>query len=124
MGAFSALHEQVVNVRGMAVYTACLFAAAATSQQPTANSQRPNFVMLLADDWGWGDVGAFASLVNNGDKMPVTPSLDQLAAEGTIFTRFHTMASVCSPSRASWLTGQYIIQCNIVLPFSTRRPKI
>ena len=53
------------------------------------------------DDWGWGDVGSLARLVNSGDKKPVTPALDRVAAEGTVFTRFHTLASVCSPSRAS-----------------------
>eukprot|EP00039_Didymoeca_costata_P002180 m.58057 g.58057 ORF g.58057 m.58057 type:complete len:510 (-) comp11152_c0_seq2:40-1569(-) len=81
---------------------------------------KPNVVFLLADDWGIGDVGAYAKMVNGGDKPPVTPNLDQLASEGTMFTRFHTLASVCSPSRASWLTGSwplavkspYIFSCN------------
>ena len=72
-----------------------------------APAPQPNFVMLLADDWGWGDAGSFAQLVTGGDKPPHTPELDRMSAEGTIFTRFHTLASVCSPSRASWLTGRY-----------------
>lgn len=59
-------------------------------------------------------------MVNSGDKPPLTPNFDRMATEGTIFTRFHTLASVCSPSRASWLTGSwplavkspYIFSCN------------
>ena len=81
---------------------------------------KPNLAFVLADDWGWGDAGAYAKLVNGGDKPPVTPHLDRMASEGTMFTRFHTLASVCSPSRTSWLTGSwplasrlaYIWQCD------------
>jgi arylsulfatase A-like enzyme len=72
-----------------------------------ANATRPNFVFALAHDWGWGDTGAYAKLVSGGDKPPHTPALDTMASEGTMFTRFHTLASVCSPSRASWLTGSW-----------------
>ena len=68
---------------------------------------KPNLAFVLADDWGWGDAGAYAKLVNGGDKPPVTPHLDRMASEGTMFTRFHTLASVCSPSRTSWLTGSW-----------------
>eukprot|EP00037_Helgoeca_nana_P014910 m.140010 g.140010 ORF g.140010 m.140010 type:complete len:516 (+) comp22773_c0_seq2:134-1681(+) len=81
-------------------------ATVATSATGTA-PQKPNFVFLLTDDWGWGDVGAYAKLVNSGDKPPLTPHLDRLATEGTIYTKFHTLASVCSPSRASWLVGSW-----------------
>ena len=49
-----------------------------------------NLAFVLADDWGWGDAGAYAKLVNGGDKPPVTPHLDRMASEGTMFTRFHT----------------------------------
>ncbi|XP_077019783.1 arylsulfatase G isoform X6 [Tamandua tetradactyla] len=62
--------------------------------------QKPNFVIILADDMGWGDLGA------NWAETEDTPSLDQMAAEGMRFVDFHAAASTCSPSRASLLTGR------------------
>ncbi len=58
---------------------------------------RPNIVLLVADDWGFSDVGAFGSEIE-------TPNLDGLARRGTRFTNFHVAAS-CSPTRAMLLTG-------------------
>lgn len=57
----------------------------------------PNIVMLVADDWGFSDVGAFGSEI-------ATPSLDSLASQGMRFANFHVAAS-CSPTRAMLLTG-------------------
>ncbi|XP_045155420.1 arylsulfatase G [Echinops telfairi] len=63
--------------------------------------QRPNFVIILADDMGWGDLGA-----NWADAKPMTTNLDKMASEGMRFVDFHAAASTCSPSRASLLTGR------------------
>jgi arylsulfatase A-like enzyme len=60
-------------------------------------AKRPNIVVLLADDWGFSDVGAFGSEIN-------TPHLNQLAQSGTRFSNFHVSAS-CSPTRSMLLTG-------------------
>lgn len=60
-------------------------------------AKRPNIVVLLADDWGYSDVGAFGSEIN-------TPHLNQLAQSGTRFSNFHVSAS-CSPTRSMLLTG-------------------
>ena len=65
-----------------------------------AAGQRPNVVILLADDLGVGDLGCF------GRREHRTPHLDRLAAEGARFTKAYAAASVCSPSRAALLTGQ------------------
>ncbi|XP_022375743.1 arylsulfatase G [Enhydra lutris kenyoni] len=62
--------------------------------------QKPNFVIILADDMGWGDLGA------NWAETKDTVHLDQMAAEGMRFVDFHAAASTCSPSRASLLTGR------------------
>ena len=62
----------------------------------TAPTQ-PNVLLIIADDLGWGDIGAL------GSEIP-TPHIDSLAAEGVLFTNFHT-AATCSPSRAMLLTG-------------------
>ena len=62
--------------------------------------ERPNFVIILADDLGYGDVGSY------GGQIP-TPQLDRMAAEGTRFTDFHSTGTVCTPTRAGLLTGRY-----------------
>jgi arylsulfatase len=69
-------------------------ASAVTAQ---AGSQRPNIVIILADDLGFSDMGAFGSEIR-------TPNMDSLAKEGMRFTNFYTHAS-CSPTRSMLLTG-------------------
>lgn len=65
-----------------------------------AESNRPNFVFLLVDDMGWGDLSCY------GDTFHETPHIDKLAREGMKFTSAYAGAPVCSPSRASIMTGQ------------------
>uniref|UniRef100_A0A4W3KGY7 Arylsulfatase G n=1 Tax=Callorhinchus milii TaxID=7868 RepID=A0A4W3KGY7_CALMI len=65
-----------------------------------AYSRKPNFIIILADDIGWGDLGA------NWRPTQETPNLDKMAKEGIRFEDFHAAASTCSPSRASLLTGR------------------
>ncbi|XP_063053115.1 arylsulfatase A-like [Engraulis encrasicolus] len=65
------------------------------------SSSPPNFILLFADDLGFGDLGCF------GHPSSVTPHLDKLAAGGLRFTDFYVTSPVCSPSRASLLTGRY-----------------
>ncbi|NWX68607.1 ARSG Arylsulfatase, partial [Alca torda] len=77
-----------------------LAAALAGLSAPRAAYGQPNFIVILADDMGWGDLGA------NWAETKETPHLDELAAEGTRFVDFHSAASTCSPSRASLLTGR------------------
>ena len=60
---------------------------------------RPNILLIVADDLGWSDIGAYGSEV-------ATPNLDALAFEGIRFTQFHTVPK-CFPSRAAMLTGLY-----------------
>lgn len=64
-------------------------------------SPRPNIVLIYADDLGFGDLGCFGA-----DDIP-TPHLDSLAAAGTKLTQWYANSPVCSPSRASLLTGKY-----------------
>ena len=63
---------------------------------------RPNIVVILADDLGWGDLRCY----NPDSKIP-TPHLDRLAAEGLRFNDAHTPSAVCSPTRYGLLTGRY-----------------
>jgi arylsulfatase A-like enzyme len=65
-------------------------------------ASRPNIVLILADDLGYGDPGCY-----NADSKIPTPSIDRLAAQGMRFTDAHTPSSVCSPTRYGLLTGRY-----------------
>ncbi len=67
------------------------------SKAPLDAAVRPNIVLLVADDWGFSDVGAFGGEI-------ATPHIDALAQRGTRFTNFHAAAS-CSPTRSMLLTG-------------------
>lgn len=68
--------------------------------------QRPNVVILLADDLGYQDIGCYGGPVK-------TPTLDSLAAKGTRFTDFYSGCAVCSPSRATLLTGRHHIRTGV-----------
>lgn len=65
-------------------------------------------ILLMCDDLGWGDVGF------NGNQIIRTPHLDELASKGMVFNRFYTASPVCSPTRASCLTGRNPYRMNIV----------
>src|SRR5512137_3226814 len=62
---------------------------------------RHNFVFILADDLGWADLGCY------GSTFYQTPNLDRLARQGARFTDAYAACNVCSPTRASILTGKY-----------------
>ena len=72
-------------------------AALAAAPVCAADKARPNIVVLVADDWGFSDVGAFGGEI-------ATPHLDELARKGVRFSNFHVAAS-CSPTRSMLLTG-------------------
>lgn len=75
---------------------ACLVATA----QAAPRDSRPNFILIVADDLGYGDVGF------HGSSQIKTPHLDRLAADGVVCTAGYVSAPVCSPSRAGLLTGR------------------
>ena len=62
---------------------------------------KPNIVLILADDLGYGDVGCY----NPESKVP-TPRLNQLASQGMRFTNAHSSSTVCTPTRYSLMTGR------------------
>jgi len=74
----------------------CLIAGLCVSAQ-----QKPNVIIILADDLGYGDVSCY------GTKTLKTPNIDKLAAGGLRFTNAHTTSATCTPSRYALITGQY-----------------
>ena len=75
--------------------------------QEAVERRRPNIVVILADDLGYGDTSVYGGWVK-------TPCLERMAAEGLKFTDFHANSSVCSPTRAAFLTGRYQQRVGIV----------
>jgi arylsulfatase A-like enzyme len=75
--------------------------ACASLPRRAAKSAQPNFVVVFTDDQGYGDLGCF------GATRFKTPNIDRMAAEGVRFTDFHSSSPVCTPSRASLMTGCY-----------------
>lgn len=83
------------------VVVALVAGALPASAAQTQSAVRPNIVIVLADDLGFGDLGCY------GATRIKTPHLDRLAAEGMRFTDAHAPAGVCIPSRYGLLTGRY-----------------
>ena len=70
----------------------------------SATLPKPNIILIVADDLGYGDTSL------TGNPTIATPQLERLADKGTQFTQFTSAASICSPSRASMLTGRLPIR--------------
>ncbi len=83
-----------------------------------AAGSRPNFIFILADDLGWKDLGCY------GSAFYETPHLDRLASQGMRFTQAYAACNVCSPTRASILTGKYPARLHLTdwLPGRPDRP--
>ena len=75
--------------------------AAACAPSGFTQENKPNFLFILADDFGWTDLGCYGSTFYD------TPNLDRLAKGGTRFTQAYAACPVCSPTRASIITGKY-----------------
>lgn len=87
----------------LAAATAGMAAMAGIGSGPRARAanRAPNIVFILIDDLGWGDVGCY------GHEFHETPNIDRLASQGMRFTDAYAACPVCSPTRASILSGQY-----------------
>jgi uncharacterized sulfatase len=96
--------------RSTAIFALVLISLFAYAEDGTGLQQapaRPNVVIILADDLGYGDIGAY------GATRIKTPHIDRLAASGMRFTQGYASANVCSPSRAGLLTGRYAIRSGL-----------
>jgi arylsulfatase A-like enzyme len=84
--------------------------------QQAESSRPPNIVIIFIDDLGYADIGPFGATAYK------TPHLDKMAAEGRIFTDFHSATAVCSASRAALLTGCYPERVSILGALNARSP--
>ncbi|HPT25788.1 MAG TPA: sulfatase [Bryobacteraceae bacterium] len=89
--------------------------ASAAPSLLAAPAQRPNIIMIYADDLGYGDLGCY------GHPTIRTPNLDCMAQEGLRFTQFYSAAPVCTPSRAALMTGRLPVRSGltrVLFPYS------
>ncbi len=91
----------------MGATSAGALSACATAQTPASAKRKPNIIIVLADDLGYGDVGVY------GANLIRTPALDEMAREGARMNSFYASANVCTPSRAGLLTGRYPIRTGL-----------
>ena len=98
-------HQRVPVVALVVTAAVAMAVAGAASAQPSAGSSAaappPNVVLVLVDDLGWADLGAYGSSFHD------TPAIDRLAREGVRFTQFYAASPVCSPTRAGLMTGKH-----------------
>ena len=80
-----------------------------------AQEKKPNIIFILMDDMGYSDVSCY------GAKKVNTPNIDKMAEGGMKFTDFHAAASICSPSRAAFLTGAYPQRCGLYMGINPKR---
>jgi len=87
--------------RGIALAMVVLGVCGPAAAEPPARAPRPNIVFILIDDMGWRDLGCYGSTFYR------TPNIDRIARTGLRFTNGYAACPVCSPTRASILTGKY-----------------
>ena len=96
------MHRRRFISGGLCAYAASL----AIPRHLRAETRKPNIILILVDDLGYGDLGCY------GSKL-ATPNLDRMAADGMRFEQCYSANSVCTPARASLLTGRYAVRSKL-----------
>lgn len=100
---------------GLLGAAALLLITRSATLDATQRAARPNFIVFLTDDQGYGDLSSF------GHPTLRTPNIDRLAAEGMRLTSFYA-ANSCTPSRAQLLTGRYAFRSGLLVPYGPGSP--
>jgi len=85
----------------LSILSCLVLAASALCLQAQDSAVKPNVIIILVDDMGYGGLSCF------DNKNYTTPEIDRLAADGLKMTDFHSNGTVCSPTRAAMMTGRY-----------------
>ncbi|XP_078000864.1 steryl-sulfatase-like isoform X1 [Glandiceps talaboti] len=99
--------QNMTSMVGGAIFFLILLSAASTTTASNDGGKKPNFLILLVDDLGMGDVGCF------GNDTIRTPNIDKLASEGVKLNHNMVPAPTCTPSRAAMLTGRYPVRMGL-----------
>lgn len=102
-----AIRKKRINLLGIVFLAVMSMSATGLASEPDAALNRPNILLILTDDQGTSDIGF------NGNPHVKTPHLDAFAFEATIFNRFYAYP-VCSPTRASLMTGRYAMRTGVI----------
>ncbi len=92
---------------GLLAVSSAVFPGCSSEPLAQPEAAKPNILFILVDDLGWADVGCF------GSKLHETPNIDRLASQGMKFTNAYAACPVCSPTRASIMTGRYPVRQGI-----------
>ncbi len=89
------------------IFSGLMLLAVLSCSGPGESDQMPNIIFILVDDLGWADLGCY------GSEFHETPNIDRLAGQGMRFTNAYAACPVCSPTRASIMTGKYPARINV-----------
>lgn len=101
------LRNATALTTGLVLLTSLSISRAQPDDNPPPAPRRPNIILILADDLGYGDLGCY------GQAKIKTPNIDKLAEEGIRFTSFYAGSTVCAPSRAALMLGRHTGHVNI-----------
>ena len=102
------------QVRRLLVFTATVVLTSGLAVARGVDAAKPNILLMMADDMGWCDPSCF------GNDRVATPNIDRLANEGIRLTQYYSASAVCTPTRASVLTGRYPLRFDIRKHFTDR----
>lgn len=95
------------NVRSVHTLLSIVMLLITFAVKAQQKEKQPNIILIMTDDQGWFDVGF------NGNNVVKTPHLDAMASRGVIFDRFYSASAVCSPTRASFITGRNPLRTDV-----------
>jgi len=116
MSRYCCSRRVFLKAMGLGAVTAPIVGCSGSLSSLAGKRKQPNIILIFVDDMGYGDIGCY------GHPTIATPNIDRMASEGMKFTQFHVASSVCTPSRAGFLTGRLPIRSGltrVLIPQST-----